>query len=208
MSLIRPALAEQVIEEAQTRRNVNCLIEKVMKKGGCDVSWTSFMFWNTCGKRHCLYEKGSEAAESWVCSNGCSGENCRSGQRYKTKCQQEAAEKARSHGKCATFTSTPSVRHSFVAHASGVIEGACRHLINDRMDITGARWSLQGAEAILKLRSINSSGEDDLPPGITEIWSSVGLRRSKRTTSLMPTPFRLLPTSLLPRCLTTLPIRR
>ena len=43
--------------------------------------------------------------------------------------------------------------------ASGVIEGACRHLINDRLDITGARWSLQGAEAILKLRSLKSSGD-------------------------------------------------
>jgi hypothetical protein len=43
--------------------------------------------------------------------------------------------------------------------ASGVIEGACRHLINDRVDITGARWSLQGAESILKLRSIKSSGD-------------------------------------------------
>jgi len=41
--------------------------------------------------------------------------------------------------------------------ATGVIEGACRHLINDRFDITGARWGLHGAEAILKLRSINSS---------------------------------------------------
>lgn len=38
--------------------------------------------------------------------------------------------------------------------ATGVIEGACRHLINDRLDMTGARWCLQGAEAILKLRSI------------------------------------------------------
>jgi hypothetical protein len=35
---------------------------------------------------------------------------------------------------------------------SGVIEGACRHLVKDRMDITGARWGLAGAEAILKLR--------------------------------------------------------
>ena len=43
--------------------------------------------------------------------------------------------------------------------ASGVIEGACRHLINDRLDITGARWSLKGAEAILKLRSLKSSGD-------------------------------------------------
>jgi hypothetical protein len=24
--------------------------------------------------------------------------------------------------------------------ASGVIEGACRHIINDRLDVTGARW--------------------------------------------------------------------
>lgn len=45
--------------------------------------------------------------------------------------------------------------------ATGVIEGACRHLIADRMDITGARWSLQGAEAILRLRSLVSSGDFD-----------------------------------------------
>jgi hypothetical protein len=45
--------------------------------------------------------------------------------------------------------------------ATGVIEGACRHLIKDRMDITGARWSLSGAEAILHLRSIYNSGDRD-----------------------------------------------
>ena len=43
--------------------------------------------------------------------------------------------------------------------ASGVIEGACRHLVNDRLGITGAHWSLLGAEAILKLRALNSSGD-------------------------------------------------
>jgi hypothetical protein len=45
--------------------------------------------------------------------------------------------------------------------ATGVIEGACRHLIKDRMDVTGARWSLAGAEAILKLRALRSSGDFD-----------------------------------------------
>jgi hypothetical protein len=45
--------------------------------------------------------------------------------------------------------------------STGVIEGACRHLIKDRMDITGARWSLEGAEAVLKLRSLRSSGDLD-----------------------------------------------
>lgn len=43
--------------------------------------------------------------------------------------------------------------------ATGVIEGACRHLVKDRMDLTGARWGLERAEAILKLRAIVSNGD-------------------------------------------------
>ena len=43
--------------------------------------------------------------------------------------------------------------------ATGVIEGACRHLVKDRMDVTGARWGLDGAEAILKLRTLISNGD-------------------------------------------------
>ena len=34
-------------------------------------------------------------------------------------------------------------------------------MINDRMDLTGARWRLPTAEAILRLRSIQSSGDFD-----------------------------------------------
>jgi hypothetical protein len=45
--------------------------------------------------------------------------------------------------------------------ATGVIEGACRHLVKDRMDRTGARWSLTGAEAVLKLRALRSNGDFD-----------------------------------------------
>ncbi len=44
---------------------------------------------------------------------------------------------------------------------SGVIEGACRHLVNDRLGITGARWRLSGAEAVLRLRALRSSGDFD-----------------------------------------------
>jgi hypothetical protein len=43
--------------------------------------------------------------------------------------------------------------------ATGVIEGTCRFLVADRMDITGARWSVQGAEAILKLRALRTNGD-------------------------------------------------
>jgi hypothetical protein len=45
--------------------------------------------------------------------------------------------------------------------ATGVIEGVCRHLIRDRLALTGARWSLAGAEAILRLRSLRASGDWD-----------------------------------------------
>ena len=45
--------------------------------------------------------------------------------------------------------------------ATGIIEGACRYIVKDRMDITGARWSLDGAEAILKLRALTATGDFD-----------------------------------------------
>jgi len=45
--------------------------------------------------------------------------------------------------------------------ATGVIEGACRYLVKDRMDRTGARWSLTGAEAVLRLRALRTSGDFD-----------------------------------------------
>ena len=49
--------------------------------------------------------------------------------------------------------------------ATGVIEGTCRHLVKDRMDITGARWGLTGAESVLRLRALKQSGDFE------EYWS-------------------------------------
>ena len=45
--------------------------------------------------------------------------------------------------------------------ATGMIEGACRFVIEDRFGITGARWSPDGAEAILKLRAVVINGDLD-----------------------------------------------
>jgi hypothetical protein len=44
---------------------------------------------------------------------------------------------------------------------TGVVEGACRHLVRERMECSGARWSLAGAEAVLKLRALRMSGDWD-----------------------------------------------
>src|SRR5580693_1820110 len=49
--------------------------------------------------------------------------------------------------------------------ATGVIEGACRHLIQDRMGITGARWGLPGAQAMLWLRALRANGD------LTAYWN-------------------------------------
>lgn len=43
--------------------------------------------------------------------------------------------------------------------ASGVIEGACRHVIKDRMEHGGMRWTLDGAQAMLDVRCVCASSE-------------------------------------------------
>jgi hypothetical protein len=45
--------------------------------------------------------------------------------------------------------------------ASGVIEGACRHIIKDRMERGGMRWRLAGAQAMLNVRCVSASSEWD-----------------------------------------------
>ena len=43
--------------------------------------------------------------------------------------------------------------------ATGVIEGACRHVLKDRMERAGMRWKVPGAQAMLHLRSIYANGD-------------------------------------------------
>jgi hypothetical protein len=45
--------------------------------------------------------------------------------------------------------------------ATGMIEGACRFVIEDRFGITGARWSPDGAEVVLKIRAVVVNGDLD-----------------------------------------------
>ncbi len=43
--------------------------------------------------------------------------------------------------------------------ASGVVEGACGHLVKDRMEQSGMRWSQTGAQSVLDLRSVRLNGD-------------------------------------------------
>lgn len=43
--------------------------------------------------------------------------------------------------------------------ATGVIEGACRHIVKDRCELSGMRWTQSGAEALLHLRCVSENGD-------------------------------------------------
>lgn len=74
--------------------------------------------------------------------------------------------------------------HTYLAHgwpiASGVIEGACRHFVRDRFELSGMRWTQEGAEQLLRLRAVHEN--DD--------WDAYhAFRHRQRHTQLYRTPF-------------------
>jgi hypothetical protein len=44
---------------------------------------------------------------------------------------------------------------------TGVVEGTCRHLVKDRMELSGMRWTVAGAEALLALRAVHENDDWD-----------------------------------------------
>jgi len=55
--------------------------------------------------------------------------------------------------------------HEYLAHGwpigTGVVEGACGHLVKARLDQSGMRWTVAGAEAVLDLRAVRLNGDWD-----------------------------------------------
>lgn len=56
--------------------------------------------------------------------------------------------------------------------ASGVIEGACRHLIKDRLERAGMHWTPEGAQAMLDLRSVFIAGQWEAYQGHRIAWET------------------------------------
>ena len=50
------------------------------------------------------------------------------------------------------------IKHGYPI-GSGVIEGGCRHVVRDRMELSGMRWTVEGAQDMLRLRTTKISGE-------------------------------------------------
>ena len=125
------------------------------------------------GAAWCFYREADPAAEAWVAARAlavldgraldvAAGIRRRASTARQPKTQRaKADDAARYLTNKAPYLDYPAALANGWPIASGVIEGACRHLVKDRMDITGARWTTQGAEAILKLRALRSNGDFD-----------------------------------------------
>jgi hypothetical protein len=121
----------------------------------------------------CFFAEGDPAAERWVHDKarqileGKAGITAASIRRKATRLQLDP-DKRTNADRAADYLLNkrahldyPTALANGWPIATGVIEGACRHLIKDRMDITGARWGLHTAEAVLKLRALISNGDFD-----------------------------------------------
>jgi hypothetical protein len=137
---------------------------------------------------YAFHAAGSEDAEKWVEArllallNGRSGGEVAKSLRAMIKSHELDADAAKPVERAAKYL----VNNTRFLHydralaegfpiATGVIEGACRHLVEDRMGRTGARWSAMGAEAILRLRALRASGDFD------DYWSFHLAKENERT---------------------------
>jgi hypothetical protein len=161
------------------------LVKKAAKKHGVEVTIVLDIIhvlgylWNVA---HAIYGDGTVAGETWVTTrlmwllqgrrgNEVAADILRSMRRMESS---QSGSVLAAIGKRGIFERAAEYmkKHRFLMNyadyiqagfpiATGVIEGACRYLVKDRMDRTGARWSLSGAEAVLRLRALVTSGDMD-----------------------------------------------
>ena len=120
---------------------------------------------------YCFYADGTEEAAAWGQAHALAllkgkVSDVAAGRR-RSATRKNLSQQARAAvDKCADYLLKHKVRFDYATAlakgwpiATGIIEGTCRHLLKDRMDLTGARWSLDGAEAVLRLRALRASSD-------------------------------------------------
>lgn len=120
---------------------------------------------------HVFHTEGSDEASAFVRDHltrilhGQIG-NVIAGWRRKATRQHLTGTKKKNLGALCAFLEKNKHRMRYDAYlrlgcpvATGVIEGACRHVIKDRMERAGMRWQVAGAQAMLNLRTIHTNGD-------------------------------------------------
>ena len=120
-----------------------------------------------------FFDKGEPAAEEWVAGQASkilhgSARQAAAGIRRRATAYGYRGPERAGADECARYLTAKAPCLDYPAAlaagwpiATGIIEGACRHIVKNRMDITGARWGLGGAEAILNLRALTANGDFD-----------------------------------------------
>lgn len=134
----------------------------------CDFVHVLEYLW---GAAWSFFEEGDPAAEAFVAEKGLAVLEGNAGivagaiRRKATALRLDASQRKKAD-ECARYLKNkapyldyPTALFKGWPIATGVIEGSCRHIVRDRFDITGARWSLDGAEAMLKLRAVRANGD-------------------------------------------------
>lgn len=134
----------------------------------CDLIHVLEYLWACCW---CFFPEGDPAAETWVADRALcilegQAREVAAGIRRRATAAGLSKKKRKKADECATYLTNkadyldyPNALAKGWPVASGVIEGTCRFLVADRMDITGARWSAEGAEAVLKLRAVRANDD-------------------------------------------------
>lgn len=152
------------------------LLEKHARKNGVDLTIELDIIhvieylWKA---GHAFHEEGTAELEKWVHKRLLdilrgNSSHVAAGMRRSATLRQLEAKERKPVDSCAGYLLKYKKYLAYNVYlekglpiASGVIEGACRHLVKDRMDLTGARWGLAGAEAVLQLRALRSSHDFD-----------------------------------------------
>ena len=134
----------------------------------CDFVHVMEYLWSAAWS---FFPEGDPAAEAWVADKALGvlhgqAATVAASIRRKATCLALDPEKRKNADTCADYL---LAKKKYLHYdraleqgwpiGTGVIEGAVRHLVKDRLDLTGSRWGLQGAESILKLRALRTNGD-------------------------------------------------
>lgn len=136
--------------------------------GILDIFHVSERVW---GVAHCFHKQGTDAAQTFATHHlrmildGKVSYVIRNFQRMLTERKLNKEKRRTIQAAITYFQNNREHMHydQYLAAGypigSGVAEGACRHLVKDRMELTGMRWERPGAQAMLHLRAIYLNGE-------------------------------------------------
>ena len=118
---------------------------------------------------HCLHPEGSSQAESYVTERFralLEGKVKKVIAGLRTQARHQAGGKRRTLRQVANYFANNCEHMRYDEYlakgypiGSGVAEGACRHVVKDRMEQSGMRWTVEGAQAMLHTRAIYLNGD-------------------------------------------------